>query len=220
MNDLRAEVRFKNAILWRAIQDQFGPMANELKRQGRKSGSSPVFTMAAKQFGIALNTLSDFLNLRESPYSVRDGSPTPAALKIAAGLGYEMADLFPKSLYALRLPRLLVKEFESPVIVSLQEAQGLAGLLPSPEDSVIASERTRVIENALLTLSPQQEKVLRMRFGIGREALTLDQCGSELNLSRERIRQIEMRALWELRRAGPDQPHVLLDLKELAKEYY
>jgi RNA polymerase primary sigma factor len=52
----------------------------------------------------------------------------------------------------------------------------------------------------LRTLSPREEKVIRLRFGIGCEREhTLEEIGQELDVTRERIRQIEAKALGHLR---------------------
>ena len=58
-------------------------------------------------------------------------------------------------------------------------------------------EQTRKI---LATLTPREEKVLRMRFGIGEDSdHTLEEVGQDFNVTRERIRQIEAKALRKLR---------------------
>ena len=55
-------------------------------------------------------------------------------------------------------------------------------------------------EKALATLTPREEKVLRMRFGIGeRSDHTLEEVGRSFGVTRERIRQIEAKALRKLR---------------------
>ncbi|GIW48324.1 MAG: hypothetical protein KatS3mg078_2201 [Deltaproteobacteria bacterium] len=70
---------------------------------------------------------------------------------------------------------------------------------PSP-DSVIAKEAlTKRIREALSLLTPREEEILRLRFGIDQETTyTLDEIGKKFNLTRERIRQIEKRALEKL----------------------
>lgn len=56
------------------------------------------------------------------------------------------------------------------------------------------------IDTALCALSPREEKVLRMRYGIGEPTnYSLEQIGAQFNLTRERIRQIEIKALRKLR---------------------
>lgn len=70
----------------------------------------------------------------------------------------------------------------------------------SPGDAVVnfgLSEQTRKV---LRTLTPREEKVLRMRFGIGEKAdHTLEEVGRDFSVTRERIRQIEAKALRKLR---------------------
>jgi RNA polymerase primary sigma factor len=70
----------------------------------------------------------------------------------------------------------------------------------SPSDAVTnvnLSEQTRKV---LATLTPREEKVLRMRFGIGEASdHTLEEVGQDFNVTRERIRQIEAKALRKLR---------------------
>jgi RNA polymerase primary sigma factor len=74
----------------------------------------------------------------------------------------------------------------------------------SPIDAVIDSNVREETADVLKTLSPKEEKVIRMRFGIGcdREH-TLEEIGQEFAVTRERIRQIEAKALRALR--GPDR---------------
>ena len=56
------------------------------------------------------------------------------------------------------------------------------------------------IEEALASLTPREEKVVRMRYGIGEPTqYSLEEIGSQFNLTRERIRQIELKALRKLR---------------------
>ena len=52
-------------------------------------------------------------------------------------------------------------------------------------------------------LKPREERVLRRRFGIGGDAnQTLEEVGSEFDVTRERIRQIQSRALFKLKRSA------------------
>jgi RNA polymerase primary sigma factor len=70
----------------------------------------------------------------------------------------------------------------------------------SPLEAAIRYDLQRQINNALETLTPREEKVLRKRFGIG-EATdhTLEEVGQDFEVTRERIRQIEAKALRKLR---------------------
>lgn len=70
----------------------------------------------------------------------------------------------------------------------------------SPIDTVIDSNVRDETANILKTLSPKEEKVIRLRFGIGCEREhTLEEIGQEFDVTRERIRQIEAKALRQLR---------------------
>jgi RNA polymerase primary sigma factor len=70
----------------------------------------------------------------------------------------------------------------------------------SPNDSLITQDLTTQVERALSTLSPKEKKILRLRFGIGEEGEhTLEEVGRRFSVTRERIRQIETKALRKLR---------------------
>ena len=70
----------------------------------------------------------------------------------------------------------------------------------SPNDSLISQDLTTQVERALATLSPKEKKILRLRFGIGEEGEhTLEEVGKRFAVTRERIRQIETKALRKLR---------------------
>lgn len=81
----------------------------------------------------------------------------------------------------------------------------------TPFQDAAATEMRRCVESVLRELSPREETIVRMRFGIGREAArTLEQIGQRLRLSRERVRQIEGLALAKIK-ASP----MCRDLREL-----
>jgi RNA polymerase primary sigma factor len=70
----------------------------------------------------------------------------------------------------------------------------------SPSNAVIAMNLGEQTRKVLATLTPREEKVLRMRFGIGEKSdHTLEEVGQDFEVTRERIRQIEAKALRKLR---------------------
>jgi len=70
----------------------------------------------------------------------------------------------------------------------------------SPADAVISMNLAEQTRKVLATLTPREEKVLRMRFGIGEKTdHTLEEVGQDFSVTRERIRQIEAKALNKLR---------------------
>jgi RNA polymerase primary sigma factor len=72
--------------------------------------------------------------------------------------------------------------------------------ITSPADAVINMNLAEQTRKVLATLTPREEKVLRMRFGIGEKSdHTLEEVGQDFEVTRERIRQIEAKALRKLR---------------------
>jgi RNA polymerase primary sigma factor len=122
----------------------------------------------------------------------------PAPEEIARGMGEplervrQVLDLV-KEPISLDMP---VGEDEAP-LGSFVEHTGSA----SPGTEAVRSELAEHARKALATLTPREEKVLRMRFGIGqRSEKTLTEVGEQFGVTRERIRQIEAQALAKLLR--------------------
>jgi RNA polymerase primary sigma factor len=83
----------------------------------------------------------------------------------------------------------------------------------SPSSAVISMNLSEQTRKVLATLTPREEKVLRMRFGIGEKSdHTLEEVGQDFEVTRERIRQIEAKALRKLRH--PSRAKKLLSFSE------
>ena len=69
-----------------------------------------------------------------------------------------------------------------------------------PIDAAIQSNMREITTRVLASLTPREERVLRMRFGLGmNKDHTLEEVGLQFSVTRERIRQIEAKALRKLR---------------------
>jgi RNA polymerase primary sigma factor len=76
-------------------------------------------------------------------------------------------------------------------------------MMPPVEDELVHQAVVDQLRKAVAELGPKERDVMRLRFGLtGGEALTLQQVGDRLKLSRERVRQIEARAKEKLRRSS------------------
>ncbi|RKX64467.1 MAG: RNA polymerase subunit sigma, partial [Thermodesulfobacteriota bacterium] len=72
-----------------------------------------------------------------------------------------------------------------------------------PFDAVTHAELSTKLQIILATLTPREQEILRLRFGLGGGSeYTLEEIGKRFKVSRERIRQIEKRALQKLRIAS------------------
>ena len=75
----------------------------------------------------------------------------------------------------------------------------------TPDESTSTRLRAKELANALAQLNPRMRRVLALRFGLdGENPQTLEEVGLGLGITRERVRQLESRALRELRTAAPD----------------
>ncbi len=107
----------------------------------------------------------------------------------------------------LRKVRLILESSKKPLSLEtpIGEDSDLGDFLedkqtPSPTDSLLSQDLTAQVERALSSLSPKEAEILRLRFGIGEEGEhTLEEVGQRFEVTRERIRQIEAKALRKLR---------------------
>jgi RNA polymerase primary sigma factor len=80
----------------------------------------------------------------------------------------------------------------------------------APHEQTAEQARTTELARALEQLNPRMRRVLTLRFGLdGGSPRTLEEVGSQLGITRERVRQLETRALRELRLAAPGLEHYL-----------
>ena len=110
---------------------------------------------------------------------------------------------------ALRKITILLSTTQEPVSLDMpvgdEENTSLGSLLydrtsPDPQEELIGTEMRREIDHIMETLDERERLVIRKRFAFdGEDTSVLQQIGEELNISRERVRQIEAQALRKLR---------------------
>jgi hypothetical protein len=88
-----------------------------------------------------------------------------------------------------------------PEIDTIIELRSWEYVLPDPAEELMQKDLVRVVQRCLDGLTPRESKVIAMRFGIDRDRdYTFEQIGKMFGVTRERIRQIEAKALRKLRK--------------------
>jgi RNA polymerase sigma factor (sigma-70 family) len=145
--------------------------------------------------GINQSIVYKYLALRLAPIS-KTGKWKPSALKMGRCLRLPPDCLFPEihlqNVLARSSGELDVSREEIELMIEQQGA-------PSPEAILINDEVQRTLSGLLNELTPRQERVIRRRFGFDKEPATLEEIAREFDLSRDRVRQIEAKAIRKLR---------------------
>lgn len=191
MTDYRVQIKVRNARLLRAIE---------------KAGHQPG-QIFAREVGISYTGhLLPYLNLKRTPFD-ENGDLRPCAEMLCVFLN--------------RMPdELWSEEQRYPLLTNAAEielsAASVHELLASPSDcadplSLLEKKQTAQAIDALLDrLTPREAEVLRLRHGIDGEPMNLEEMAKAKGCSRERIRQIEAKALRKLR--APARQTALMDI--------
>lgn len=165
---------------------------------------------------ISRNRLREIENLRVIPSE-------DEIIKFACILEKAIDDLFPEELLSAIGAGVFARrkvELSTPQVISLTEAQH-QGLLTYGDGEMTDEIDRKLLEDqigeVLATLQPRQQKVLKLRFGLeDGPSLSLTEAGKELNVTKERIRQIEAKALRNLRH--PSRTRGLEDFLDISGE--
>lgn len=121
--------------------------------------------------------------------------------RVADALGVTPEDLWPESVLAVKHTTSTLKlngdELRALRSPSRAMAGALMGEVEAPDSTVMRRELRRDLRLALTSLTPREQKVMTLRFGL--QDKTLDECAADVGVNRERVRQIEARALRKLR---------------------
>lgn len=137
-------------------------------------------------------------------FFVREGNYKPSKEELAAHVGITVERL-DKLLFMSRIPRSLQQPVWADQDTTFQEITADTEV-DTPTVSVERDLMRRHIRNLLSVLSPKERRIIRLRFGIedGKEK-TLLEIGNMFGLSKERVRQLESRALYKLKRCCNSQ---------------
>lgn len=193
MNDYRIEIKVKNANILRLMKIHGIESIAELCRRAKVSQS----------------IVGSILNLKETPLR-KDGKWRPTIISISKVLNIPPEILFSEEQLKPLARNTGYKDVGFDEILQLTDNEAYGddpSLLLEDKDMV------RVLSQAMSTLEPREQEVLTLRFGLEGETYTLEQIAKKMEVCRERIHQIEAKALRKMR-----HPHKSNSLREFTQE--
>lgn len=180
--DLSYNCRFSTCATWWIRQAIGRALTNSARLIRLPSHINDIVSKVAKK--------------RNELYQLENREPTEEELASALGLNLETVQM---AIDVASIPTSL----DTPVGEDDDNTLGdlvSDGRYESPESNIIKQANRAIIEQVLSTLSPRENQILNLRFGLtSGKPETLDEVGKQFNLTRERIRQIETKAMRKLR---------------------
>ena len=202
VNEYRIKVTVRNNLILNAIESA-----------GHKSVSA--FCDAV---GLHKTALTELIAMRKPPLN-NNGEFSQIAKLLMEELCALPTDLWTSEQLTLKLKRNSAQRDVSSegmrAALGTHAEEMLELMKPNdPDEAVLKGEMMSVVDEQLGTLSPRSANILRMRFGIGCDEHTLEEVGKAFGLHKERVRQIEAKALRHLKHPSRSDP-----LRQLLPEY-
>ena len=178
MDEYRVKVGIRNNLILDAIE-----------QLGFKSVAA-----FCRQYGVSQTQVADLVNFRLPPIT-KGGEFCLAARNLMEALGAAPSDLWTDHQLTMCLTKnSSERSVSEQSVMYLLEDNAERMLLPDPQEVLERIESDQLMRDMLQTLTPKEEKVLKMRHGVGGQDMTLEECGKSWDLTPERIRQIENKA--------------------------
>lgn len=180
--DLRFEVRVKNNLI-----------LTKMEEAGIKSTAE-----LARQVGLSYQTMHHLVSMTTSPMG--EGMKWKSSVILLA----DFLKCLPSDLFSNEQQKQVLETNRTMVETSFTEMQQHYALMQAeeslPEEIVSSIEKSQCLKNALATLTPLQQKVLCLRFGLsGDDDMTFEEMGKTLDISGARAQQITQKALRRMR---------------------
>ena len=202
VNEYRIKVTVRNNLILNAIENA-----------GHKSVAA-----FCKSIGMAPQKVTEMIAMRKPPLN-NNGEFSHMAKLLMEELCALPTDLWTAEQLTLKLKRNTAQRDVSSegmrAALGMHAEEMLELMKPAdPDEAVLKHEMVSVVEEQLESLSPRQALILRMRYGIGCEEHTYEEIGDKFDLTKERIRQIEARALRHLKHPSRSD-----ELRQLLPDY-
>lgn len=186
--DIRLEIKIRNNLILRKMEEKGIETVVELWRQ-----------MKAASLSVPRGDIDGLINMTKS---ARLGNRNQNAWSKAALSLSDFFNCMPEELFSEPQQHRKITKNRITAELAYTDLQRLdteaTALLP--DAAYDHNALPKVIARVLATLTPREERVLRLRFGIGDDNdLTLEEIGEQFNVTRERIRNIEAKALRKLK---------------------
>jgi RNA polymerase sigma factor (sigma-70 family) len=183
-DEYRIKVSVRNNLILKAIEDQ-----------GHES-----IKHFCEVYDLKAVDVRNVINFTKRPMQP-NGEFCTTANKLMEALGAAPTDLWTVEQLELGLTRNSVER-----VVGQKALDSLLGMdngemiaIESPDEAIMNKERNLVLLGVVSSLTPREQKVLQLRFGLyGEEEHTLEETGNIIDVTRERVRQIEAKALRKL----------------------
>ena len=176
MNEYRVKITVRNNLLLSAIE---------------QAGFKTI-TAFADACEVSPTQINQLIGLKIAPIKRSTGVFRECAKKAMEVLGACPTDLWTdRQLTMELLHNTGQREIGEAYFDNLIENHVVQMTLPDPADALEAKEAENIISEVLDTLTPREQKVIQLRYGIGYEEHTLADTGKAMGVTQERIRQIE-----------------------------
>ena len=184
MSDVRVQVRFRNDLLQRLVDDH--PL--------------PLYKLA-EEIGVPYGWIISIKSMKRTPYGHNREEYSDIAKRAAAYFNVTPEVLFPPEIYRISWPSKLEKSFPAERIACLIQSDDQRRRALPPHEEMEEREKLEILDKMLKTLTPREEKILRMRFGLDEDCgpSSIYEVGEEFEVTGSRILQIQAKALRKMR---------------------
>lgn len=174
-----------------------------LHKAAKKLGGQSAL---ARHIGVAPSELGEWCNLKRTPpKSWTTERIAEVEKKLFDLTGQTWEEIFPQELCEaeefLKASKTMerTQSFDTTGLLSYADQQASRLTTNDPQETCITEEMKSMLSRAIATLSYREREIIKLRYGLGGgESYTLEEVGHIFKVTKDRIRQIEQKALWKL----------------------